>query len=274
VQQPLLEEILKQKVIINYTIGGGAIGWGQLARAKPDGYFMAGFNLPHIILQPLLGQVQPDILGQIRYKTEQIVPVAIFQRTPLALAVLKKSPYKTYQGFIDAARKNPGALVIGCSGTFSGFHMAALRLEKLAGVKFAIYCYTGSAREMEGFLNGEFDAIFGASDDLTRYRDESLVLAFATEQRFPGFPDVPTFRELNVDLLEAVDRGVAVPPKTPNHIIKKLEAAFLKIAASAKTQAEIKKQGLIPVAMGHDESVAHITRMTSIYKELVVGLPK
>src|SRR5512143_2242245 len=84
-QQPLLEEILKQKVIINYTIGsGGAIGWGQLVRAKPDGYTMAGFNVPHIILQPLLAQVQPLILGQISYKTEQIVPVAIFHRTPLA----------------------------------------------------------------------------------------------------------------------------------------------------------------------------------------------
>ena len=274
-QQPLLEKILKQKVIIDYTIGGGgAIGWGELARAKPDGYFMAGFNVPHIILQPLLAQVQPLILGQIRYKTEQIVPVAIFQRTPLALAVLKKSPYKTYQRFIDAARKNPGALSIGCSGTFSGFHMAALRLEKLAGAEFAIRPVTGSASEMEGFLHGEYDAIFGASDDLTRHKDKSLVLAFATEQRFPGFPDVPTFRELNVDLLEAVDRGVAVPPKTPNHIIKKLEAAFLEIAASAETQAEMKKQGLIPVAMGHDESAAYIAKMTSIYKERVASLPK
>jgi tripartite-type tricarboxylate transporter receptor subunit TctC len=274
-QQPLLEEILKQKVIIDYTIGsGGAIGWGQLARAKPDGYSMAGFNLPHIILQPLLAQVHPLILGQVRYKTEQIVPVAIFQRTPLALAVRKNSPYKSYQGFINAARQNPGALTIGCSGTFSGYHIAALRLQKLAGADFAILPYTGSAREMEGFLKGEFDAVFGASDDLTRHKDESLVLAFATEERFPGFPDVPTFRELNVELVEAVDRGIAVPPKTPNHIIKKLETAFLKIAASAEAQAEMKKQGLMPVSMGHEESVAHIAKMTSIYKERVASLPK
>ncbi|HUL21585.1 MAG TPA: tripartite tricarboxylate transporter substrate binding protein [Thermodesulfobacteriota bacterium] len=275
VLQPLLEEILKQKMIIDYTIGGGgAIGWGQLARAKPDGYTMAGFSVPDIILQPLLAQVHPFILGQIGYKTEQIVPVAIFDRTPLALAVLKKSHYKTYQDFIDAARKHPGALTIGCSGTFSGSHMAALRLQKLGGADFAIRPVTGSARQMEGFLNGECDAIFASSDDLTRHKDESLVLAFATEQRLSGFPGVPTFRELNVDLVETVDRGAAVPPKTPNYIIKKLEAAFLKIAASAETQAEMKKQGLIPVAMGHDESVAYITKMTSIYKELVASLPK
>jgi len=266
-QQPLLENILKEKVILDYVIGGGgAIGWRELTRAKPDGYTMAGFNIPHIILQPF----QQDV----GYKTEQIVPVAIFQRTPLALAVLKTSPYKDYQGFIDAARKNPGTLTIGSSGTFSGYHMAALRLEKLTGAKFVYVPFTGSAREMDAFLGGHVDAIFGASDDLIKYKDKSRVLAFATESRFPGFPDVPTFRELKVDLLEAVDRGVAVPPKTPNYIIKKLEAAFLQIAASAEIQAEKKKQGLIPVAIGHDESVAYITKMTAIYKELTVDLPK
>ena len=98
-QQPFLEKFLKQEVVIKYTIGGGgAIGWGQLAKAKPDGYSIAGFNLPHIILQPLLGKVD--------YKTEQIVPVALFERTPLALAVHKSSPYKSYHDFIGAAHSD------------------------------------------------------------------------------------------------------------------------------------------------------------------------
>ncbi|MBP2676577.1 MAG: tripartite tricarboxylate transporter substrate binding protein, partial [Deltaproteobacteria bacterium] len=63
-QQPLLEKLLGQKVIIDYKIGGGgALGWRELTKAKPDGYTMAGFNIPHVILQPL----QQDV----GYKTEQ-----------------------------------------------------------------------------------------------------------------------------------------------------------------------------------------------------------
>lgn len=87
-QQPELERILGQKVLIDYKVGGGgAVGWAELVRSKPDGYTICGINVPHIILQPL----QQDV----GYKTEQIVPIAFFERTPLGLAVLNSSPYKT-----------------------------------------------------------------------------------------------------------------------------------------------------------------------------------
>ncbi len=266
-QQPLLEKALKQKVIVDYKIGGGgALGWRELSRAKPDGYTVAGFNIPHIILQPLQQEVG--------YKTEQIVPVVIFQKTPLALAVLKTSPYKTFKEFIDHAKKNPGKVTIGGSGAFSGYHMAALRLEKLIGAKLTYVPFTGTAPQITAFLGGHIDAIVGTSDDLTIHRDKMRVFAFATDKRFSGFPDVPTFKELKMDLVEAVDRGVAVPPKTPDYIIRKLEAAYLEVAKSPEIQAEMKRQGFIPVAMGHDDSKAYLAKMTAIYKELTAGLKK
>lgn len=54
-QQPHLERILGQKVVIDYKVGGGgALGWSELVRANPDGYTIAGINIPHIILQPML----------------------------------------------------------------------------------------------------------------------------------------------------------------------------------------------------------------------------
>jgi tripartite-type tricarboxylate transporter receptor subunit TctC len=266
-QQPLLEKALKQKVIVDYKIGGGgALGWRELSRAKPDGYTVAGFNIPHIILQPLQQEVG--------YKTEQIVPVVIFQKTPLSLAVLKTSPHKTYRDFIAHAQKNPGKVTIGGSGTFSGYHMAALRLEKLTGAKFTYVPFTGTAPQVTAFLGGHIDAIIGTSDDLTIHRDKVRVFAFATEKRFSGFPDVPTFKELKIDLVEAVDRGVAVPPNTPAYIIKKLEAAYLEVANAPTIQTEMKRQGFIPVAIGHEASKAYVAKMTAIYKELTAGLKK
>ncbi len=235
-------------------------------RSRPDGYTMAGFNVPHCILQPMQQEVG--------FKTEQLVPIILFQRTPLGLAVLATSPYKTYQEFIDYAKKNPGKVTIGGSGTFSGYHMAALRLEKVSGAKFTYVPFTGSAPQMTSFLGGHVEAIFGASDDLTRYKDKLRVLAFGTEKRFPEFPDTPTFKEMKLDLVEGVDRGVAVPPKTPAYIIKKLEAAFKEIAAMPEIQKQQKEQGFVPIAMGHDECVAYIAKQTAVYKELVAGLKK
>ena len=266
-QQPHLERILGQKVLIDYKVGGGgALGWRELVRGKPDGYLMAGINIPHIMLQPLQQEVG--------YKTEQIVPVALFQRTPLGLAVLNTSTFKTLQELLDYAKKNPGALTIGGSGTFSGHHMATLRLEKLSGVKFTYVPFTGAAPQTMAYLGGHVAAIFGNSDDLVKYKDKTRVLAFASDKRFPDYPESPTFKESGIDLVEAIDRGVGVPPGTPSYVMKKLEAAFLEICHNPDIQAEMKKQGFVPLAMGIEESKAYIEKMTGIYKELAAGLKK
>lgn len=266
-QQPLLEKHLGQKVVIDYKVGGGgALGWSELARSKPDGYLVAGFNLPHIILQPLQQETG--------YKTEQIHPVAIFQRTILGLAVLNTSPYKTLDDLIKAAKEKPGTITISGSGTFSGPHFATTRLEKLAGVKFNYVPFTGAAPATTNFLGGHTVATFGNSDDLVKYRDRIRVLAFADEKRFPLFPDAPTFKELKLDLVEVVDRGVAVPKGTPAAVVKKLESAFLQIARDPAVQEAMKKEGFVPLAMGSEEAQAHIKKLTASYQELLKGMKK
>src|SRR5215475_13331647 len=73
-QQPALERILKQKIVIDYKSGGsGALGFSELVRSSPDGYTIAGINLPAVIVQPLQQQTG--------YQTDQLVPVAFFERT-------------------------------------------------------------------------------------------------------------------------------------------------------------------------------------------------
>lgn len=266
-QQPLLEKILGQKIIIDYKVGGGgALGWTELVRAKPDGYLMAGINIPHIILQPLQQQTG--------YKTEQIVPVCLFQRTPLGLAVLKTSPYNTLKEFLEAARSKPGEITIGGSGTFSGHHMATLRLQKLTGTKFNYVPFTGAAPQITAFLGGHVMAIFGNSDDLVRHADNIRVLAFADDKRFPAFPDTPTFKENGIEMTMAIERGVGLPPGTPESILKKLEGAFLEVAKNPEIQEQMKREGFVPLAMGHMESKKFIEEMTKIYSELAQEIKK
>lgn len=266
-QQPLLEKSLGQKVIVDYKVGGGgALGWSELVRSQPDGYLMAGINIPHIILQPLQQQTG--------YATEQIIPVAIFQRTPLALAVLKASPYKDIKEFLAAAKAKPSDISIGGSGTFSGHHVATLRLQKMAGTKFNYVPFTGAAPQITAFLGGHVNAIFGNSDDLVKHADSIRVLAVADNNRFFGFPDTPTFKESGLDMVESIDRGIGLPPKTPDPIVKKLEAAFLQIAKDPAIQEQMKKEGFVPLAMGHLESKTHIEKMTAVYKDIVKDIKK
>jgi tripartite-type tricarboxylate transporter receptor subunit TctC len=260
-QQPHLSRILGQQVIIDYKVGGGgALGWRELAKSKPDGYLFAGFNIPHTILQPL----QQDV----GYKTEQLVPVAIFQKTPVGLAVPADSPYKTLKDFIEAAKKDPGKLTVGGSSFFSGPHFATMLFDKLAGIKLSYVPFTGAAPQITALLGGHTDAGMTFSNDLVRFKDKLRILALATDARMSELPDVPTFKELGFDLVEAVDRGVIVPPKTPQDVIKKLEQAFLEISANPEIKAEMIKQGFIPVSMGAAESKAYLDKLTEHYRGL------
>ncbi len=70
--------------------------WAQMNGLPGDGYNIVGVNLPHIVLQPLEGQVQ--------YKTEDITPVYWFHYTPDAIVVPDNSPIKTFQDLVKVGQ--------------------------------------------------------------------------------------------------------------------------------------------------------------------------
>src|SRR5687767_1413605 len=73
------------ETIIQYKPGaGGGLMWAQMNQLPGDGLNIVGVNLPHIVFQPIEGQVQ--------YKTEDVVPVFWFHYTPDALVVLESNP--------------------------------------------------------------------------------------------------------------------------------------------------------------------------------------
>ncbi len=100
------------------------------------------------------------------------------------------------------------------------------------------------------------------------------MLALATDKRMPEFPDVPTFKEQRYDIVESVDRGVAVPSGTPKEIVDKLGAAFTQISKMPEIQAEMKKQGFVPLVMGPEETKTYIDKLIPHYKTILAGIKK
>ena len=251
-QQPLLEKNLGVKVVIQYKPGGGgSIGWADLVNQKPNGYFISGINIPHIVLQPLAR-------GNAGYETDQLMPIALFQATPIGLAVLKDSPFTNLEGLIDYAKKNPGAVICGGSGTWSGHHIAHLQFGKMADIKMTYIPSKGAAKSVAAFLGGHVKAIWANSNDLVQHADKIRVLAFGTKMPFSNMPEVPTFESQGYQLYASIDRGAGAPPGTPNDIIKTLEKAFLEIASDPKVIEQMRKDGFVPLDMGSEASKAYI----------------
>jgi tripartite-type tricarboxylate transporter receptor subunit TctC len=263
-QQPLLEKMLGQKIVIDYKVGGGgAVGWSQFVRSRPDGYSIAGTNLPTIVTQP--------ILQEVGYKTNQFLPVCDFQYTPLVLAVKKDSPYKTLKDFLAAAKADPGKRSIGGVALWSITHITAMNLMKDAGIQVQFVPHTGSASLVSNILGGHVDAGIIYTDDMVRLKDEIRVLAVATKEKFPGRDDVPTFKELGFDYDAGVSRGVALPAGTPDYAVKKLEKVFVEIAQSPDYVRTMVSQGFVPRVLNAQQFKAEIARQVEFWQNALKG---
>src|ERR1700752_1835748 len=136
-QQGVWRKKFPHELVIESKAGaGGALAWSQLNGFPGDGYTIMGTNLPHIVLQPLEGNVQ--------YATDDITNVHFFNYTPDAIVVRNDSPFKTYQDLIAAAKAKPGTLNFAGSGSNSANHAAHERFNAAAGVKTTYVAFKGT----------------------------------------------------------------------------------------------------------------------------------
>nr|WP_052745806.1 tripartite tricarboxylate transporter substrate-binding protein [Allosalinactinospora lopnorensis] len=95
------------------------------------------------------------------------------------------------------------------------------------------------------------------------------VLAVASEERLPEFPDVPTFVESGFDIVEGAWRGVAVPPDTPETVITTLADAFAEVSQDPEVVEQSEELGYHLENMGPEECADFTTRRTEEARELL-----
>lgn len=261
-QQKPLEEELGQSVSISYQAGaGGALGWSELTRSRPDGYTVMGCNIPHIILQPM----QRDDAG---YTTEQIKPVYFFQSTPNALLVSADSEMESVDDFIAAAKEDPGALSVGGSGDFSANHIGTLQLSDIAGIDVSYTPFDGTGAAVPALLGGHVDALMSYTPQIDQLGDQVKALAVASEEPMEGL-DVPTFKEQGIDMADGAFRGVCVQEDTPQEIIDQLAEVFAAVNEDEALVEDFRDQAFVLENYGPEESVELIERRTGEYEELL-----
>jgi len=226
-------------VVINRAGAGGALVWSQLNNYPNDGTNIVGVNIPHIMLQPLQEGTQ--------YKTSDVTSVYYYHFTPDALMVSADSPYKTYQEFIAAAKKNPGKMSLAGSAQYSANHMATERLNKLAGVKVEYVPFKGTGDLIASLIGMHVDGAMGYLPLAIQQKNRVRTLAVATESRHPALPDVPTFKELGLNWVDGAYRGIAMPKSTPIETQKKMSDFMAKLNADPATKTRLEEGGFVLV---------------------------
>jgi len=261
--QPYLERNLGVPFVINYLPGaGGALCWSKMAGAKPDGYNIGGFSIPHIILQPMF-------MKDVAFKTDDFVILSIVEYTPIGLAVKKDFKVNTVKEFIDYAKANPGKVSCGGVGKFSGHHFATLQFMKMTGVKLNYVTFTGTSQVQTAIMGGHIDAAFTNSTLMVSSREQIKVLAIGSPQRMPQLSGVPTFEELGLKMYPRIARGAMGPKAIPQDIQKRLEKAFLDTTSKPEFKAKMEQAGFVPQVMGIADSHKYLESETSLLHKLI-----
>ena len=245
----------KDFIVQNKAGAGGALAWGQLNSMPGDGYTVVGSNLPHIILQPLEGQVQ--------YKTEDITSVFFFHYTPDALVVAADSPYKTFADLVNAAKADPGKITIAGSGTNSANHLAFQRMELQGKLKMTYIPFKGTGDLSTAVLGRHVDAAMTYPTYALANREKTRMLAVATPARLPQFPNTPTFRELGFEWVDGAYRGIAVPKSTPEAIRKQISDLFLKINTDPEHRKQMLDAGFEQVDITYEQMPEFMKKRTA-----------
>ena len=247
--QPYIEKYLGvDLVVLNKPGAGGEIGFSLLASAKPDGYTIGFINLP-----AMYGY---SYERETSYSPKSFKGVANLVYDPGIIAVPKDSNIKDLKQLIQMGIDTPGALPIGTSGSVgSSEHIAILQVQEKTGAKFNHVPFGSTAPLRTALLGGHIPAAaFNLSEAVEYMKEGTLrILGVMADERSEWAPDVPTFKELGIDVINGSSRGLAVPAGTPDEIVEKLSIAVEKAMADPEYSEKAKAAG-VPVKYLDDKA--------------------
>jgi len=188
------------------------------------------------------------------------------------LLVRPDFPAKTAQEFVAYAKANPGKLNYASQGTGTTSHLTTALFETRAGVKATHVPYKGTAPALNDLVGSQVDFIFmelAAAYELHEGK-KARILAVATKKRIAELPDIPTMEEAGVkDFVSGTWNAISAPPKTPDAVVRKINAAINEIAQTPEIKAHFAKVHLAPVPGDPAQTAAFIRDETKLWGEVI-----
>lgn len=232
-----LSKTLGQSVIVdNRTGAGGNIAADIVAKAKPDGY---------TVLLAMSGNlaVAPATKPQgIPYKVpDDFAPIGLILEAPHGLFVANNSRFASARQVLEAARTQK--LTFASTGTGAAAHIGMEMVKQAAGIDMLHVPYKGSGPAITDMLGGQVDTFFATASPLVgQVRQGQLrLLAITGDKRNAAIPDVPTFKELGVNVPVTQWYGLVAPAGTPEPVVRLLSENLSKALATREVRETIRR---------------------------------
>lgn len=261
-----LSRRLKQSVVVDNVPGaGGIIALQKVLRAPPDGHTLLLANndlVTTLVANPNAG-----------YSLKDVLPLARLALTPLVLIARSGLEARNLDELVDLARRSPGKLSVGATGTTSIAAIAVAMMERAAGIKFQTVSYKGGAQALVDLGSGVIDLLVTSAPlALAQVGTGKIkVLGVLAEKRLTVAPEIGAAGEsrhlkgLNVD----VWGGLVGPAKMPSHAVSAIQLVLPEIFKAPDYQEEVRRRGdLITPPMLGDEFAAYISHEDARVREV------
>src|SRR6266700_7125148 len=264
----MARELGTSVIVLNRPGAGGAIGYRYVAGQKPDGYSLV-WNSNSISTT--------HHSGMMPLNYEAFEPVAqVLVESPV-IAVRADAKWRTLVELVADGKSRPQGITVANSGVGSHTHISSVALFRTAGVEVVDVPF-GAAQVMVSLLGGQVDAAVQLPAALAEHVKSRQVrlLAAMVSSRDPAFPDVPTARELGLDVSLEAWRGIAAPKGTPKTVVATLEAAIRKTVESPGFVQACARLGARPAFLPADRFGPLIAKEDAELARLleVIGLKK
>lgn len=243
---------------------GGNKGAKQAAKAKPDGCTLFAIHQ---------SAVTSYLNNRIDFHYDGFETVANLTSTPDIVGAAKDTPFNDFASFKSYAEGNPGQIKVGA--TFgSTSHFIWLLLAQKMGVEFSYVPYDGTAERMTALLSGAIDmGVLNVASGRKHLESGALQgFAIAANERSKHLPDMPTLKELGVDMEFALKRGIVAPKGTPADVIDMWSQVFKAAAENPDLLAQLEAKGTDVNWQGPADYRAWADGLFTEYKDVAVAM--
>ncbi len=250
-----LQPLYGQSVVVENRAGaGGNIGAQHVAQSERDGHtiMLAAANTlaaNKFLYGPRMAGFDP---------LRDLAPITRVSTGTILMVVNAARPWRSFQELIDFARRNPGRVTMGSSGTGTTSHLYIEKLKRLANVDITHVPYRGGGPALQDLVAGNIDMMFDVMPALMPHVREGRIrpLAVGSARRVtfvPGIETVPGMAEVlpNAPMDAQVWYAITAPGGTPANITARHFEAIITVARAPDFAERLVPLGFQPVT---DES--------------------
>jgi tripartite-type tricarboxylate transporter receptor subunit TctC len=243
---------------------GGNKGAKEAAKAKPDGCTLFAIHQ---------SAVTSYLNGRIPFHYNNFETVSLLTSTPDIVGANKNVPWNNFAEFKKATLAAPGTVKVGATfGSTSQFYW--LVLEARTGMKFKFVPYDGTRERMTAILSGaiQMGGLNVASGRKYLESGELKGFAIASEKRSKHLPNMPTLKELGVDMIYALQRGIVAPKGTPKGMVDYWAGVFKKAAADPEFLKQMDAKGTGVEYVGPDGYRKWADKMYKEHEDIAIQI--